>query len=233
MIPKHGGYRNLKTFQLATAICDITVRFCEKYLDSRSRTVDQMTQAARSGRQNIAEGSVDSGTSKKIEMKLTGIAKGSLEELRLDYEDCLRQRGLPQWDKEHPALVRFRALRCASLETFRRWVAEEMKRGATQRGKDTGGDGKDVDKPGKARTDDIGRQGVRVRRQRRAFVAESVRLPPGASIEGASGDFRKGRRFHRAPLPRPKRGETAEKLSSFPRLDNPPRSRLKCGACTN
>ena len=144
LIRPHGGYRQLKTFQLATVIYDVTARFCEKYLDPRSRTVDQMTQAARSGRQNTAEGSVDSGTSRKIEMKLTGVAKGSLEELRLDYEDYLRQRSLPQWAADHPALGRFKALRCASLDVFRRWVADEMKRAAQ--------DGRNTDRHGRTRT---------------------------------------------------------------------------------
>ncbi len=128
LIPKHGGFRGLKTFQLAEVIYDVTVLFCGKFIDARSRTHDQMTQAARSGRQNIAEGSMDSATSKKIELKLTGVARGSLEELRLDYEDFLRQRGLPQWPTEHPALGRFRALRCASLAEFRGWVSDEVQR---------------------------------------------------------------------------------------------------------
>jgi four helix bundle suffix protein len=128
LIPKHGGYRKLKTFQLASLIYDVTVRFCDRFIDRRSRTHDQMVQAARSGRQNIAEGSVDSATSKKMEMKLTGVAKGSLEELRLDYEDFLRQRGLPLWPPDHPALRRFKALRCATLEQFRAWVAQEARR---------------------------------------------------------------------------------------------------------
>jgi len=128
LIPKHGGCRKLKTFQLASLIYDVTVRFCDRFIDRRSRTHDQMVQAARSGRQNIAEGSVDSATSKKMEMKLTGVAKGSLEELRLDYEDFLRQRGLPLWPPDHPALRRFNALRCATLEQFRRWVAQEARR---------------------------------------------------------------------------------------------------------
>jgi four helix bundle suffix protein len=109
-------------------IFDVTVRFCDKFINPRSRTHDQMVQAARSGRQNIAEGSVDSATSRKMEMKLTGVAKGSLEELRLDFEDFLRQRGLPQWEPNHPALVRFRARRCATLAEFRAWVADEVKR---------------------------------------------------------------------------------------------------------
>jgi four helix bundle suffix protein len=128
LIPKHGGFRNLKTFQLSELIYDVTVLFCDKYINPRSRTHDQMVQAARSGRQNIAEGSVDSATSKKIEMKLTGVAKGSLVELRLDYQDFLRQRGLPEWPPEHPALVRFKARRCATLDEFRAWVADEVKR---------------------------------------------------------------------------------------------------------
>lgn len=128
LIPKHGGFRGLKTFQLAEVIYDVTVLFCGKFIDARSRTHDQMTQAARSGRQNIAEGSMDSATSKKLELKLTGVARGSLEELRLDYEDFLRQRGLPQWPVEHPALGRFRTLRCASLAEFREWVADEVQR---------------------------------------------------------------------------------------------------------
>ena len=125
LIPQHGGYRKLKTFQLGQLIYDVTVRFCDHYIEKRSRTHDQMVQAARSGVQNIAEGSVDSGTSKKIELKLTNIARGSLEELRLDYEDFLRQRELPLWPPEHPALLRFKARRCATLEEFRAWVAEE------------------------------------------------------------------------------------------------------------
>lgn len=128
LIPKHGGYRKLKTFQLARLIYDVTVRFCDRYIEKRSRTHDQMVQAARSGTQNIAEGSQDSGTSKKIELKLTNIARGSFEELRLDYEDFLRQRGLPQWPPEHPVLVRFKARRCATLKAFRAWVAEETER---------------------------------------------------------------------------------------------------------
>lgn len=128
LIPKYGGFRSLKTFQLAEVIYDVTVRFYDKYINPRSRTHDQMVQAARSGRQNIAEGSVDSATSKKIELKLTGIAKGSLEELRLDYEDFLRQRDLPEWPPDHPALERFKARRCATLGEFRAWVADEVQR---------------------------------------------------------------------------------------------------------
>lgn len=133
LIPKHGGYRRLKSFRVAQLAYDVTVRFCERYVDPRSRTRDQMVQAARSGVQNIAEGSQASGTSKKSELKLTNVARASLEELRLDYEDFLRQRGLPQWPPDHPALVRFKAKRCATVEEVRAWVEEEHGRSRTNR----------------------------------------------------------------------------------------------------
>jgi four helix bundle suffix protein len=134
LIPKHGGYRKLKSFQLGQLIYDVTVRFCERYVDRRSRTRDQMVQAARSGVQNIAEGSQASGTSKKTELKLTNVARASLEELRLDYEDFLRQRGLPLLPPDHPALVRFKAKRCATVEEVRLWVEDEQ--GRTRTGRD-------------------------------------------------------------------------------------------------
>ncbi len=102
LIPKHGGYRKLKSFQIAQLVYDVTVRFCNRYIEKRSRTHDQMVQAARSGVQNIAEGSMASGTSKKTELKLTNVARASLEELRLDYEDFLRQREMKQWSKDEP-----------------------------------------------------------------------------------------------------------------------------------
>src|SRR5271163_543204 len=125
LIPLHGGYRKLKSFQVAQLTYDVTVRFCDRYVDKRSRTNDQMVQAARSGVQNIAEGSQASGTSKKMELKLTNVARASLEELRLDYEDFLRQRGLEKWPPQHPALMRFKARRCATLEQVRAWVKDE------------------------------------------------------------------------------------------------------------
>ena len=131
LIPKHGGYRNLKSFQVAQLVYDVTVRFCDRYIDPRSRTHDQMVQAARSGVQNIAEGSQASGTSKKMEMKLTNVARASLEELRLDYEDYLRQRGLELWPPNHPALMRFKAKRCATLDEVSAWVKEEVSRART------------------------------------------------------------------------------------------------------
>ncbi len=99
LIPQHGGFRKLKSFQISQSVYDFTVRFVERYIEPRSRTRDQMVQAARSGVQNIAEGSQASGTSKKTELKLTNVARASLEELRLDYEDFLRQRKLPQWER--------------------------------------------------------------------------------------------------------------------------------------
>ncbi len=92
-----GGYRDTASFQTATIIYDATVWFCEKFLDARSRTVDQMIQAARSGRQNIAEGSRASATSSQTGLRLVNVARASLEELLLDYEDYLRHRRLPQW----------------------------------------------------------------------------------------------------------------------------------------
>jgi four helix bundle suffix protein len=127
-IPKHGGYRKLKSFQVAQLAFDVTVRFVEKYIDRFSRTRDQMTQAARSGVQNIAEASQASGTSKETEIKLTNVARASLEELRLDYEDYLRQNELPMLKPDDPALKRFKARRPETLGEFREWVADERKR---------------------------------------------------------------------------------------------------------
>ncbi len=102
LIPPHGGYRSLKSYQAAEIVYDATVVFCDRFIDKRSRTHDQMVQAARSGKQNIAEGSMASGTSKKTELKLIGVARASLEELLLDYQDFLRQRGFSLWEKDHP-----------------------------------------------------------------------------------------------------------------------------------
>jgi len=131
LIPKHGGYRKLKSFQVAQLVYDVTVRFCNSYVDKRSRTHDQMVQAARSGVQNIAEGSQASGTSKKMELKLTNVARASLEELKLDYEDFLRHRELPMWPPDHPSLVRFKARRCATVQDIRKWVVDEKRRART------------------------------------------------------------------------------------------------------
>jgi four helix bundle suffix protein len=105
-----GGYRSTASFQTATLIYDATVWFCEKFLDSRSRMVDQMVQAARSGRQNIAEGSRASATSSQTELRLVNVARASLEELLLDYEDYLRHRRLPQWAPDSAEAVVVRAV---------------------------------------------------------------------------------------------------------------------------
>lgn len=150
LVPPHGGYRKLKSFQIAQLVYDVTVRFCERFVDRRSRTHDQMVQAARSGVQNIAEGSQASGTSRKMELKLTNVARASLEELRLDFEDFLRQRDLARYPANHPALLRFKERRCATLEEVRDWVAEEV-RGV---GKGAGGD---RGAEGHGRTDEHGR----------------------------------------------------------------------------
>ena len=110
LIPPHGGYQNLQSYKMAEIVYDATVVFCDRFINKRSRTHDQMVQAARSGKQNIAEGSMASGTSKKIELKLVGIARASLEELLLDYTDYLRQHELPLWEKEHPKAKEIRNL---------------------------------------------------------------------------------------------------------------------------
>ncbi|MGA3265560.1 MAG: four helix bundle suffix domain-containing protein [Verrucomicrobiota bacterium] len=122
LIPLHGGYRKLKSFQVAQLAYDVTVRFCDRYIEKRSRTHDQMVQAARSGVQNIAEGSQASGTSKKTELKLTNVARASLEELRLDYEDYLRQRGLVQWAREDARRAELIAARPATADDVASWA---------------------------------------------------------------------------------------------------------------
>ena len=110
LIPPHGGFRQLKSYQMAELVYDLTVAFCDRFIDPKSRTHDQMVQAARSGKQNIAEGSQASGTSKKTELKLVGVARASLEELLLDYGDFLRTRSLPLWTKDHPQAQAVRRL---------------------------------------------------------------------------------------------------------------------------
>lgn len=122
LIPKHGGYRKLKSFQVSQLIYDVTVRFCERYIDRFFRTRDQMTQAARSGVQNIAEGSQVSATSKKMELKLTQVARASLEELKLDYEDFLRQRKLAIWTKDNPLRQELIDKRCTTSDEVAAWI---------------------------------------------------------------------------------------------------------------
>jgi four helix bundle suffix protein len=125
LIPPHGGYRELQSYQMAEIVYDATVMFCNRLIDRRSRTHDQMVQAARSGKQNIAEGSMASGTSKKTELKLVGVARASLEELLLDFQDYLRQQSLPLWGKEHPKAREVRALcyrKNRSYTTYKTYV---------------------------------------------------------------------------------------------------------------
>ena len=124
-IPPHGGYEDLISFQKARIVYDGTVRFCDRFVDRRSRTHDQMVQAARSGKQNILEGSQASGTSKETEIKLTNVARASLEELLEDYRDFLRVRGILEWPREHSHTRRLRELNRkpnAGYETFRKGI---------------------------------------------------------------------------------------------------------------
>lgn len=114
----HGGYRNLQSYQMSTLVYDLTAKFCDLFIDKRSRTHDQMVQAARSGRQNIAEGSQAAGTSKKTEIKLTSVARASLEELLIDYEDFLRQRQMKMWTKESQEAKSIRNLAYAQDRSY-------------------------------------------------------------------------------------------------------------------
>ena len=118
----HGGYKKLKSFQIAQLVYDLTVIFTEHYIDPKSRTRDQMVQAARSGVQNIAEGSLASGTSKKTELKLTNVARASLEELKLDYEDFLRQNHLTQWTHNDRKAENLISQRFQTAEEIRSWI---------------------------------------------------------------------------------------------------------------
>ena len=124
-IPPHGGYEELLSFQKARVVYDATVKFCERFLHKRDRTVDQMVQAARSGKQNILEGSQASGTSKEAEIKLVKVARASLEELLEDYRDFLRVRKAPLWDKnskEARFVRRLGSQKNRSYETYRTYI---------------------------------------------------------------------------------------------------------------
>lgn len=122
VIVAHGGYRKLLSFQTATIVYDLSVLFVKSYIDYKSRTRDQMEQAARSGKQNIAEASQASGTSKKTEMRLLDVARASLEELLQDYEDYLRQNSLVLWSKDDP---RTRQIRNLSYQANRSYKTYE------------------------------------------------------------------------------------------------------------
>ncbi len=125
VIPPHGGYQKLLSYRKALIVYDATVRFCERFLDRRDRTVGQMVQAARSGKQNIVEGSMASGTSKETEIKLMNVARASLEELLEDYRDFLRTRNAPLWSKDCREATFVRKLGRTtdeSYETYRTFV---------------------------------------------------------------------------------------------------------------
>lgn len=116
-IPPHGHYRELASYQRAEAIYDLTFLFCKRFLSRGDRTVDQMVQAARSGKQNIVEGCQASGTSKETEIKLLNVARASLEELLNDYQDFLRVRGMPLWDKNSKEALFVRRLATQANES--------------------------------------------------------------------------------------------------------------------
>jgi four helix bundle suffix protein len=124
-IPPHGGYHKLLSYQKALVVYDATVRFCDRFIDTKSRTHDQMVQAARSGKQNILEGSQASGTSKETELKLTNVARAGQEELLEDYRDFMRARRLEEWTPDHPYALRLRQLNRApgaNYETFKKGI---------------------------------------------------------------------------------------------------------------
>lgn len=124
-IPQHGGYEKLLSFKKAGIIYDGTVYFCKRFYPKDYRTTDQMVQAARSGKQNIAEASMASATSKETEIKLTNVARASLDELLNDYRDFLRTNKLKEWEKSHPYVVRLRELNKnpnGNYETFRKGI---------------------------------------------------------------------------------------------------------------
>ncbi len=128
-IPSHGGYRKLFSYQKAEIIYDGTAYFTNRFFHKYDRTVGQMVQAARSGKQNIAEASMASATSKEMEIKLTNVARASLEELQLDYEDFLRVRKLPLWPKDHRLVARLRELNTScpnpTYETFKKAIEHD------------------------------------------------------------------------------------------------------------
>jgi four helix bundle suffix protein len=127
-IPPHGGYKNLLSYQKAEIVYDATVYFCGRFLSKKDRTFDQMIQGARSGKRNIIEGSLASAASKETEVKLTNVARASLEELLADYRDFIRTRGMEEWSKDHPYAKRLRELTRspdAAYETFRKGIEHE------------------------------------------------------------------------------------------------------------
>jgi restriction system protein len=128
ILSTHGGYRTLKSYQGAEIIHDATVAFCRRFMSDFDRTKSQMVQAARSGKQNIVEGTMASGTSKEMELKLLGVARASLKELLTDYEDYLRQHELQIWDRSDAKTARIREMVYVvdrTYETYEKLVTEE------------------------------------------------------------------------------------------------------------
>jgi len=128
VFPKSGGFEKLKSYQVAELLYDVTVRFVKRYVEAGSRTRDQMEQAARSGSRNLAEGSVFSATSKKIEMNLTNVAKSSLTELLKDYAAFLRQNKLLQWGSNDPVRQELVDMRFTDADAVARWGRDVNKR---------------------------------------------------------------------------------------------------------
>jgi four helix bundle suffix protein len=127
-IPPHGGYKKLKSYQKSVVVYDATLYFCDRFFKNNRRQTDQMEQAARSGKQNIAEGSLASATSKKTEIFLTNVARASLGELQEDYEDFLRNQPAPIWEKDHPTAIQITALSRNSpdvYETYRDFIEHD------------------------------------------------------------------------------------------------------------
>jgi four helix bundle suffix protein len=124
-IPPHGGYQELLSYQKALVVYDGTLHFCSRFFSKFDRTREQMIQAARSGKQNILEGSEASGTSKETEIKLTNTARASLKELLEDYRDFMRNRGIQEWAPDHPCALRLRQLNRtpgANYDTFKKGI---------------------------------------------------------------------------------------------------------------
>ena len=127
-LPPHGGYQQLASYQKSLVVFEATRYFCGRFVSKRDRTYDQMIQAARSGKQNIVEGSRISGTTKKLELNLTNVARASLEELLEDYRDFMRGRGIAEWEPDHPCTKRMRELNRipdADYETFRKAIEHD------------------------------------------------------------------------------------------------------------
>jgi four helix bundle suffix protein len=124
-IPPHGGYEKLLSYQKALIVYDATVQFCDRFISKKSRTHDQMIQAARSGKQNILEGSEASGMSKETELKLTSVARASQKELLEDYRDFMRNGGIQEWSRDHRYALRLRELNRtpgATYQTFKKGI---------------------------------------------------------------------------------------------------------------